>query len=55
MTETNNLEIIEEQNETVFKKKGLTGKQKVKRCPERWLDDGKYNSRPIDPDYFKKY
>ena len=55
MTETNNLEIIEEQTETVFKKKGLTGKQKIKRCPERWLADGKYNDRPLDPDYFTKY
>jgi hypothetical protein len=53
MTETNNTEIIEEQ--IVFGKKGLTNKHKVKRCPERWLPDGKYNDKPLDPDYFKKY
>ena len=27
---------------------------KVKRAPERWLADGKYNDKPLDADYFKK-
>ena len=27
----------------------------MKRAPERWLPDGKYNDKPLDADYFKKY
>ena len=49
MTETNNFEIIETNNieiieiiqEKVKQKTGPKGPHKVKRCPERWLDDGK--------------
>ena len=58
MTETKNTEIIEiiETNnteiiETVKKRKP----HKVKRNPERYLANGTYNSKPLDPDYFKKY
>ena len=61
--ETNRTDIIEEQNEIIEasvteiieNKKGPKGPHKVKRCPERWLENGKYNDKPIDPDYFIKY
>ena len=59
MTETNNFEIIEEQIETVIEEQIEIVKKrkphKVKRNPERYLADGTYNSKPLDPDYFKKY
>jgi hypothetical protein len=59
MTETNKFEILETNNteiiqEKIKKKTGPKGPHKIKRKPERWLDDGKYN-KPLDPDYFKKY
>ena len=70
MTETNNFEIIETNNTEIIeiietnnwndwrknkKKTGPKGPHKIKRKPERWLDDGRYTNKPLDPDSFNKY
>ena len=46
--------------ETESKKKGgrpsgVHTPWKVKKNPERWLPDGTYSFRPLDPNYFNKY
>ena len=58
---TESIEIIDNIEEQIIenkiiKKKGqILNPHKVKRAPERWLADGKYNDKPLDADYFKKY
>lgn len=57
---TESIEIIENIEEQIIERKIIKKGQslnphKVKRAPERWLPDGKYNDKPLDVDYFKKY
>ena len=57
---TESIEIIDNIEEQIIERKIIKKGQssnphKIKRCPERWLPDGKYNDKPLDVDYFKKY
>ena len=40
---------MEQQNNEIKKK------EKKIRAPYRYMEDGSYNNKPLDPDYFNKY
>lgn len=40
---------MEEQNKEIKKK------EKKIRAPHRYMEDGTYNNKPLDPEYFNKY